>query len=118
VVADRIVPSFARNWLSKCRDSDLRAAYYWIDRAALGFLHAGLLGVAMLDADLPQNALTAGAIGTMILAAMTRVTRGHTGRDLSADRVTSLIHVLATLAAIARVAAAFGADLHAARDTQ
>ena len=73
----------------------------------------------MLDADLPQSAaihaLTAGAIGTMILAVMTRATRGHTGRDLSADRATSLIFLLVTLAAMARVAAAFDADLdHAA----
>jgi uncharacterized protein involved in response to NO len=43
----------------------------------------------------------------MILAVMTRATRGHTGRELSADRVTSLIYALVTLAAIMRVAAAF-----------
>ena len=51
-----------------------------------------LLGLAMLDADPPQSAaihaLTAGAIGTMTLAVMTRATRGHTGRALSADRAT------------------------------
>ena len=40
---------------------------------------------------------------------MTRVARGHTGRDLSADRNTSLIHILVTRAAFARVAAALGA---------
>ena len=28
---------------------------------------------------------------------MTRATRGHTGRDLSADRITSLIYILVTL---------------------
>src|SRR4051794_8874483 len=68
----------------------------------------------MLDADVPRSAaihaLTAGAIGTMILAVMTRATRGHTGRELSADNVTSLIFVLVTLAAITRVAAAIWAD--------
>ena len=170
VVAGRIVPSFTRNWLAKRRVSDLPAVHGWIDRAALGVLHAGLvgwaffpafhpigvllllgamlnlwrllrwrggataaepllfvlhigyawlvlgttlLGLAMFDANLPQSAaihtLTAGAIGTMILAVMTRATRGHTGRDLSADRVTSLIYILVTLAAITRVAAVFGA---------
>jgi uncharacterized protein involved in response to NO len=41
---------------------------------------------------------------------MTRATRGHTGRDLSADRATSLIYLLVTLAAITRVAATFYAD--------
>jgi uncharacterized protein involved in response to NO len=83
----------------------LHIGYAWL------VLGVALLGLAMLDADLSQSAaihaLTAGAIGTMILAVMTRVTRGHTGRDLSADRVTSLIYILVTLAAIVRVAAAF-----------
>jgi uncharacterized protein involved in response to NO len=70
-----------------------------------------LLGLIALGIDLPASAaihaLTAGAIGTMILAMMTRATRGHVGRELSADRITSLIYVLVTLAAITRVAAAF-----------
>jgi uncharacterized protein involved in response to NO len=126
VVAGRIVPSFTRNWLAKRSAADLPADPGWIDRVALGVLHAGffgwaflpdfrtiglllvlgaalnlwrllrwrggataaeplllvlhlgyawlvlgagLLGAAMLDADLPQSAaihaLTAGAIGTM-----------------------------------------------------
>ena len=77
-------------------------------------LGAALLGMSMLVADIPQSAaihaLTAGAIGTMTLAVMTRATRGHTGRDLSADRATRLIYILVTFAAIARVGAAFGAD--------
>jgi uncharacterized protein involved in response to NO len=66
----------------------LHIGYAWL------VLGAALLGLAMLDAGLPQSAaihtLTAGAIGTMILAVMTRATRGHTGRDLSADRATNL----------------------------
>jgi uncharacterized protein involved in response to NO len=85
----------------------LHLGYAWL---ALG---AALLGVAMLDTDLPQSAaihaLTAGAVGTMTLAVMTRATRGHTGHALSADRATSLIYGLVTLAAITRVAAAFAA---------
>ena len=85
----------------------LHVGYAWL------VLGAALLGLAMLDADLPQSAaihaLTVGAIGTMMLAVMTRVTRGHTGRELSADRATSAIYILVTLAAIVRVAAAFAA---------
>ncbi len=85
----------------------LHIGYAWL------VLGAALLGMALLDANVPQSAaihaLTVGAVGTMILAVMTRATRGHTGRDLSADRVTSLIYMLVTLAAITRVAAAFGA---------
>ncbi len=52
------------------------------------------------------DALKAGVIGAMILAKMTRATRGHTGRDLSADRLASSICVKVTLAA-SRVVAAF-----------
>ncbi|VTZ49831.1 NnrS family protein [Methylocella tundrae] len=85
----------------------LHIGYAWL------VLGAALLGLSMLDADLPQSAaihaLTAGAIGTMILAVMTRATRGHTGRDLAADSATRLIYILVSLAAITRVAAAFHA---------
>src|SRR5271165_2505867 len=119
VMAGRIVPSFTRNWLAKRPRSDLPAGHGRIDRVALGILHAGLIGWAFLPALWPVglllplsaaiHALTAGAIGTMILAVMTRATRGHVGRELSADRVTVLIYVLVTLAAITRVGAAFGA---------
>ena len=171
MVAGRIVPGFTRNWLAKRPGSVLPAGHGWIDRAALGILHAGLigwaffpafppiglllllgatlnlwrllrwrgtataaeplllvlhvgygwlvlgaalLGLAMLDPDLPPSAaihaLTAGAVGTMILAVMTRVTRGHTGRTLSADHLTGMIYSLVTLAGIVRITAAFGTD--------
>ena len=84
----------------------LHVGYAWL------VLGVALLGLAVLGADVPFSAaihaLTAGAIGTMILAVMTRATRGHSGRDLSADRVTVLIYGLVSLAAITRIAAAFG----------
>ena len=86
----------------------LHVGYAWL------VLGVGLLGLAVLSADVPLSAaihaLTAGAIGTMILAVMTRATRGHTGRDLSADRFTVLIYGLVTLAAITRIAAPFDAS--------
>ena len=37
---------------------------------------------------------------------MTRASRGHTGRDLSADRSVQAIYLLANLAAVLRLAAA------------
>jgi uncharacterized protein involved in response to NO len=84
----------------------LHVGYVWL---ALGSL---LLGLATLGLDVPQSAaihaLTAGAIGTMILGVMTRVTRGHTGRALSADCATAAIYVLVNIAAIVRVVAAIG----------
>ena len=50
VVAGRIVPSFTRNWLAKREASDLPAVHGWVDRAALGTLHAGLFGWAFFPA--------------------------------------------------------------------
>jgi uncharacterized protein involved in response to NO len=49
----------------------------------------------------------AGAVGTMVLAVMTRVARGHSGRPLEADHITNLIYVMIVLAGVTRVAAAF-----------
>jgi uncharacterized protein involved in response to NO len=84
----------------------LHIGYAWV------VIGAALLGLAMLDAELLQSAaihaLTAGAIGTMTLAVMTRATRGHTGRILSADSTTVAIYLLVNIAALVRVAAAFG----------
>ncbi|MGA8816974.1 MAG: NnrS family protein [Xanthobacteraceae bacterium] len=85
----------------------LHVGYAWL------VLGVALLGLAALGADVPLSAaihaLTVGAIGIMTLAVMTRATRGHTGRSLSADRITVLIYGLVTLAAITRIAAAFSA---------
>jgi uncharacterized protein involved in response to NO len=70
----------------------LHVGYAWL------VLGVALLGLTVMDTDVPLSAaihaLTAGAIGTMILAVMTRATRGHVGRELSADRVTVLIYGL------------------------
>lgn len=87
--------------------------------ALLAILHVGYgwlvlgvaaLGLASIDSTFPLSAaihaLTVGAIGTMILAVMTRVSRGHTGRTLSADGVTTLIYALVIFAAAVRIAAA------------
>lgn len=86
----------------------LHIGYFWL------VLGVGLLGLSLIDGRVPLSAaihaLTAGAIGTMILAVTTRATRGHTGRDLSADSPTSLIYVLVTLAATIRVWAAFAEE--------
>jgi uncharacterized protein involved in response to NO len=86
----------------------LHIGYGWL------VIGVALLGLATSGFDVPLNAaihtLTAGAIGTMILAVMTRTTLGHTGRTLSADRITGLIYLLVGIAAVLRVTAAFEAD--------
>lgn len=89
----------------------LHIGYGWL------VLGVAALGIANLEAGFPLSAaihsLTAGAIGTMILAVMTRVTRGHTGRELRADIATSVIYGLVILAAAVRVAAALNGDARA-----
>jgi uncharacterized protein involved in response to NO len=74
-----------------------------------GWLAAGLLllGLNHLLDILPRtaalHALTAGAVGTMTLAVMTRASLGHTGRPLTAGIATRMIYSLVTLAALLRV---------------
>jgi uncharacterized protein involved in response to NO len=81
----------------------LHVGYAWVP------LGLGLLALAQGTDLLPESAavhgLTAGAIGTMTLAVMTRATRGHTGRPLRADAGTTAVYVLVTISAAARIAA-------------
>ena len=76
----------------------------------IGFL---LLAGAILAPDVlvPTGALhgwTIGAIGLMTLAVMTRASLGHTGRDLVDTAPILFIYSCVLLAALARIAAAFG----------
>jgi uncharacterized protein involved in response to NO len=83
----------------------LHLAYGWL---ALGLLFMGVNKLFPLtDTTTSLHTLTAGAIGTMTLAVMTRATRGHTGRPLVADRGTMAIYAAVTLAAALRVGAPF-----------
>ncbi|MEQ8327269.1 MAG: NnrS family protein [Parvibaculum sp.] len=74
-------------------------------------LGLALLGFSILTSAVPQaaalHAFGAGAVGTMILAVMTRATLGHTGRALRADRATVALYAAIILAALTRIAAAF-----------
>jgi uncharacterized protein involved in response to NO len=85
----------------------LHVGYTWVP------VGLGLLAASQLGAPLPQSAavhaLTAGAMGTMILAVMTRASLGHTGRELSAGPATALIYMLVTMGALLRVGAPLGA---------
>ena len=73
-----------------------------------------LLGLSMVWSAIPPaaaiHALTAGTMGTMTLAVMTRATLGHTGHVLRADTTTDVIYALVNAAAVLRVAAAFTVD--------
>ena len=65
----------------------LHLGYGWLG-AGLLLLGLGTLWPDSIGRLATLHALTAGAIGTMTLAIMTRATLGHTGRALAADRAT------------------------------
>jgi len=71
--------------------------------AAAGYV---LLGATALGLPLPRTAalhlLTIGGISGMILAMMTRVALGHTGRPLVVVRPIAVAYVLLALAAVLR----------------
>lgn len=84
----------------------LHVGYAWIP-IGLALLAAVNLGVAVPQSA-AVHALTAGAMGTMILAVMSRATLGHTGRELRAGAGTQAGFGLVTAAALLRVAAPLG----------
>jgi uncharacterized protein involved in response to NO len=90
----------------------LHLGFLWVP---VGLL---LIGLGAFLPAVPQvagmHALSAGAIGGMTLAVMTRATLGHTGRPLVADRRTSAIYLLVAAAAALRVAAPFSAGAYVA----
>lgn len=91
-------------------DATLAEPLVWILHLGYLWLGAGvaLLGVSVLTPGLVPpsagvHALTAGAIGVMTLAVMTRAGRGHTGRPLTTGKLEIGIYVLINAAALARV---------------
>lgn len=75
----------------------------------IGFalLAIGIQWPALVAPSGAVHAWTAGAIGLMTLSVMTRASLGHAGRSLTATRPIQLIYVAATIAACARLLAAF-----------
>ena len=81
----------------------------WILHVGYAWIPVGLalLGASGLPFGISEtvgiHALTAGAMGTMIVAVMTRATLGHTGRELKTDRWTVAIYILVLAAATTRI---------------
>jgi uncharacterized protein involved in response to NO len=84
----------------------LHVGYAWVP-IGLTLLAASQFGSLVVQSA-AVHALTAGAMGTMILAVMTRATLGHTGRELRAGPATTLIYLLVTMGALLRVGASLG----------
>jgi uncharacterized protein involved in response to NO len=89
----------------------LRDPLLWSLHAGMAWVALGLLLVGIGDltgsyaASAGLHALTAGAMGAMILAVMTRVGVGHTGRPLALPRGGAACYALVHAGAAARVAA-------------
>jgi uncharacterized protein involved in response to NO len=86
----------------------LHIGYFWI---VLGLSLLGLNGIfGVLPPSAALHALTAGGVGTMTLAVMTRASLGHAGRPLAAGPGTKTIYALVTIAAVLRVLAPLAGD--------
>ncbi len=98
-------------------DRTLRDRLVLILHVGYAFVPVGfalLAGARLLPRFVPLDAgihaWTAGAIGTMTLAIMTRASLGYTGRKLIAGTMTQTIYAAVLIAALTRVCAAFNQD--------
>ena len=82
----------------------LHIGYLWLV-VSLALLGISALTPSYLAPSTALHALTAGAIGTMTLAVMTRASLGHTVREIKAGGATLAIYVLVNMGALLRVAA-------------
>ncbi|SDG01075.1 uncharacterized protein involved in response to NO [Limimonas halophila] len=80
----------------------LHLGYAWLP---VGFGLIALHAAGAVPATAALHALTAGLMGTLMLAMMTRVPRGHTGRPLRADAVTAALYGLVIASGLLRVVA-------------
>ena len=78
----------------------LHAASAWI---TLDLAFRAMAAMEWISASVSSHALTAGAIGTMVIGMMTRTALGHTGRKLVARKTEVACYALVTLAAVVRV---------------
>lgn len=81
----------------------------WILHVGHAWLIVGFAAIAAADlgVGLPgttaMHALTAGAIGTMVIAVMSRASLGHSGRPLQASGALTAAYVLVVAGAVVRV---------------
>jgi uncharacterized protein involved in response to NO len=98
-------------------DRTLAEALVLVLHLGYAFVPAGflLLGASAWSTSVPatagMHAWTAGAIGLMTLAVMTRASLGHTGQPLRAGRATQIIYAAVFGAAVTRIVAAFGGSV-------
>lgn len=77
----------------------LHIAYLFVP---LGFLVMSASVQGLMDGPAAMHVLTIGTVATMMLAVMTRATRGHTGRELHASPTTNLSYAAIVACALVR----------------
>lgn len=80
----------------------LYTGYMWL---VFGLLLRGVSAFGLLSYQLGLHGLTAGAVGVLTLGMMSRVTLGHTGRDINTGHLSNLAFVLLNIGAAIRVIA-------------
>jgi len=88
----------------------LHLGYAWLV-AGLGLAALSILGAGVSSTS-ALHALTAGAVGTMTLAIMTRATLGHCAQPLHAGKATTMIYGLVIAGALLRVGAPWSSALY------
>ena len=91
----------------------LHIAFAWLPIAFALYTVQSLLaftGHGFLLGRAPVHALTIGFFGSMLVAMVTRVTQGHSGRPLQMGAIPWLTFALLQLVACARIHAEFAAD--------
>lgn len=78
----------------------LQAGYIWL---VIGLVLIGMSALGSVSLSSALHALTVGAIGSMTIGMMVRVTLGHTGREITANTSIFIIFVLMQILAIMRV---------------
>jgi uncharacterized protein involved in response to NO len=77
----------------------LHVAYGFV---AIGYVAVALSALGLLSGASALHLLTVGAIGLTTLAVMTRAARGHTGRPLTASRITTAAYACLFATALLR----------------
>ncbi|MFD1745901.1 NnrS family protein [Rhizobium helianthi] len=77
----------------------LHIAYLFVP---LGFVAIAVSAAGHMEAKAAMHVLTIGTVATMMLAVMTRATRGHTGRNLEASIMTNLSYAAIIVSAFVR----------------
>ncbi len=82
----------------------LHIAYLFVP---MGFIAIAFAAIGLFEETSAVHVLGVGTVATMMLAVMTRVTRGHTGRVLTASSTTAASYGAILLAALLRPSAEF-----------